>query len=308
MQLVSNTSYKINMKRLNKWTSALGMLLLIVALFAIPSIDVDAAPSAKALKKAVQNRVRIMPYDDYTSSGSNSSTDIIYVPYMSKENRIANIKVSNKALHAKQTYYYSQTGELGNQFDYKKTFPNYGCIALYSEREGKYTVSFDVLSKKGGKKVYSKKVTVFVKADEPIKYVKYAGKKLEYNTVASKMTGKLSVKMGKGYKLKSIRIGKYQITTNEDKTDESSYGTFKRRNLDGEAVYSKVKNNKNITLSDMTMDKYQSTYESIYDGYHSYYSNMRDGILAETIVEVTYIDKYTKTPTVAAYSIYYFAK
>lgn len=308
MQSVTNTSYKINMKRLNKWTSALAMLLLIVALFAIPSIDVDAAPSAATLKKAVQNRVRIMPYDDYTSSGSNSSTDIIYVPYMSKENRIGNIKVSNKALHAKQTYYYSQTSDLGSGFDYKKTFPNYGCIALYSEREGKYTVSFDVLSKKGGKKLYSKKVTVFVKADEPIKYVKYGGKKVEYDTVVSKKTGKLSVKMGKGYKLKSIRVGKFQITTDENKTEEYSFGTYKRRKLDGEAVYSKVKNNKNITLSETAMNKYQSISESNYDDYYSYYSYISDKILAETIVEITYIDKYTKTPTVVEYSIYCFSK
>ncbi len=308
MQSVINTSYKKNMKRLNKWTSALGMLLLIVALFAIPSINVDAAPSAATLKKAVQNRVRIMPYNDNKNSGTNSSTDVIYVPYMSKENRIVNIKVSNKALHARQTYYYSQTGDLGSEFDYIKTFPNYGCIALYSEKEGKFTVSFDVLSKKGGKKLYSKKVTVFVKADEPIKYVKYGGKKLEYNTVVSKKTGKLSVKMGKGYKLKSIRIGKYQITTDENKTEEYSFGTYKSKKLEGEAVYSNVKNNKNITLSETAMYKHQFTSESIFGDSYSYYNYMGDGILAETIVEVTYIDKYTKTPTVAVYSIYCFSK
>lgn len=265
----------------------------------------EAAVSAAALKKAVPSKVRIMPGSEYTSGGASSTTSI-FVPFASHTNCISNIKVSKKGLTAKITR------EERHSVNYSdETYPSYGVIGLYAEKEGTYKVSFDVLNEKGGKKLYSKTVTVYVKSDAPVASFKYAGKTNIWG-VQTKAKGKLSVKMAKGYKLKSIEVGKYVYQEAESKDTSSGSNIDIYKSQKTEMVYTKVKNNSTITLS--TVPNYSSTYQKQYYSYsddytYSYfYRYLRDYILAETSVKITYIDKYTKQETTTYYTLYRFAK
>lgn len=295
------------MKLIKKFTSVILTLALFSSLF-LTNFQVSEAAtsvSATALKKAVPSKVRIYPGNEYTS-GSSTSTTSIFVPFASRTNCISNIKVSKKGLTTKVTCE-ERRGKGYNS----ETYENYGIIGLYSEKEGTYKVSFDVLNKKGGKKLYSKTVTVYVKYDYPVASFKYAGK-TDVWSIQSKTKGKLSVKMTKGYKLKSIELGKYvyKKAENRDNSEGSNIDIYKKQET--EMVYTKVKNNSTIKLS--TVPDYSSVYSKYYtqysdgDIYSSFYRYLRDRIVANTSVKITYIDKYTKQECTIYYDLQCFAK
>lgn len=77
---------------------------------------------------------------EYTTESSLGDT-VIFVPFASQTNCISNIKVSKKGLKAKVT----QEEKCSDNYYSNKTYKNYGIIGLYSEKEGNYKVSFDVL-------------------------------------------------------------------------------------------------------------------------------------------------------------------
>lgn len=286
------------MKLTKKITSIVLSFALFLSLFVSMGQQTEAASSVSALKKAVPSKVRIWPNTQYTYGGVSSNTTI-FVPYASFDNCIANIKVSNKALKVRTTKEYKVEESMD-------TYPYYGIIGLYASKEGTYKVSFDVLKKKGGAKLYSKTVTVYAKSDEAISYVKYAGKK-NPSGVQRKAKGKLNVKLNKGYKLKSIRVGVYTRNKAKDEDYSNEYSTSWSKSQNSSLTYKTVKNNAMITLG--TKTNYDESYsytksESYYDIYHSF----SDTILAPTHVEITYIDKYSKQPCTATYTLYRFAK
>lgn len=286
------------MKLTKKITSIILTFVLFLSLFISMGQPTEASASAAALKKAVPSKVRIMPYNEY-NYGSSTTTTSIFVPFASYDNCIANIKVSNNALKAKQTS--------ENKYEESTdTYPYYGIIGLYSTKEGTYKVSFDVLKKKGGAKLYSKTVTVYVKSDNPFVSVKYAGKS-NLNSVQKKAKGKLSVKMSKGYKLKSIRVGVYTKNAPEKSDYSNEYYTYYSTSESSDLTYKTVKNNSVITLGTNT-NYYYSYSLSKSDSYYSLYRYLSDRILAPTLVEITYIDKYTKKPCVTTYYLYRYAK
>lgn len=293
------------MKLMKKLTSVILTLTLFTSLFLtnVQTSEAAVSTSVSDLKKAVPAKVRIMPAKEYTSGGY-SSNDTIYVPFASHKNCIANIKVSKNALKAKVTREYKHYS--GLNYD-----SHYGIIGLYCEKEGTYKVSFDVLKEKGGKKLYSKTVTVYVKSDDPIKSFKYAGSTNTWD-VQTKAKGKLSVKMAKGYKLKSIEVGKYVYKDKEIKNSTNEYGSEQSESQITEMVYTKVKNNSTITLG--TIPYYDSSYsKSNYqysdDSTYNYYSKyLWTRILAETSIKVTYTDKYTKKDVTVNYTLYRLAK
>lgn len=286
------------MKLTKKITGIVLSLALFLSLFAAMGQTTEAASSVSTLKKAIPSKIRIWPNNEY-SYGDSSSTTTIFVPYASYDNCIANIKVSNKALKAKTTREYKFESS-------SDTYPHYGIIGLYTSREGTYKVSFDVLKKKGGAKLYSKTVTVYVKSDNPISYMIYAGKK-NPDGIQRKAKGKLNIKLNKGYKLKSIRVGVY--TRNKEITSDYSdeYSTSFSKSQDSTLTYKTVKNNSMITLG--TNTNYNESYSyNKNESYYNIYRSLNDSILAPTLVEITYIDKYSKQPCTTVYSLYRFAK
>lgn len=287
------------MKSINKITSIVLSFALFLTLFLSVGQVSQAASSASALKKAVPSKVRIMPYNEYSIANSTSTT-AIFVPLASYDNCISNIKVSNSALKAKQTHEYkSETSD--------SVYPYYATIGLYAVKEGTYKVSFDVLTKKGGAKLYSKKVTVYVKSDSPFSSVKYAGKSCESYNIQTKSKGKLSIKMNKGYKLKSIEIGTYTRNTpvKSDNSRENYIST--KTNQTSTLTYKKVKNNSVITLG--TSSNYSYTYSlTKSEDYRYIYYYLNDRILAQTTVKITYVDKYSKQNCEAYYYLYRMAK
>ncbi|MBQ8246585.1 MAG: hypothetical protein IJZ42_05590, partial [Lachnospiraceae bacterium] len=114
-------------------------------------------------------------------------------------------------------------------------------------------------------KVYVDKTTG---SNYPIKYVKYAGKQTwEHYPYTTKKSGKLKVKLNKGYSLVSIEVGK--------------------QNKKGEWKYTKVKNNKKIKLA--TSQKYSYSYS----GSNYSYSYKYNRLFPCTEIRITVKNKKT---------------
>ena len=282
------------MKSLKKLCSVILTLALFVTLFSSSAFSSEAATKSVAqLKKAIPSKVRIYPNSEYTSNG-------VKVYINNDENYITNIKTSSKNLKAKVAYknYYSSSED------------NYASIGLYATKEGTYKLSFDVFNKKGGKKLFTKKVTVYAKADAPFKSIKYAGSSNLYD-IQKKASGKLSVKLNKGYKLKSIEVGTYSYIDQVDKNETSENSVAIEKKYSTELKYKKVKNNAKITLGTIPSSYYNYRYENEKNDYSSYlyvYKSLSSDLIANTNIRITYIDKYTKEEVTTSYTIRRFAK
>lgn len=248
------------MKRFKKISSMILALVLAtamtVALMAVPAIPVAAADTG-----SVPSKVRIYSgyYDNYA----------IQFSYKNPGDKIKHLKTSSKNLVARQTYHseYSES--------YSPTFAGRVQIGLYAKKEGKYTVTFDIYSKNGKVKRGSHKVTVYAKNDSPFRSITLDGKDADDPSHAAKKSAKLSVKMAKGYALKSIQV----ITGDKN----------------GKQVEKKVKNNQKITFGQYAfIDSYSS------DDYYSYWSK---GMNATTTIAITYKDKYSKQLDTRFYSV-----
>lgn len=263
-----------------KSTKKLSMLL--AALFLFTGLLVGSCITASAAAQ-VPKKVRIRPGSTYDSFEMTLSEpgDVI-----------KNIKTSSNDLKAKETAIHISVSSEG------ETTRNTRAISLYTAKEGKYTVSFDIMGT-NNKKKSSKKVTVYAYSDSPVKEVTLDG---EHSFgLVSKSSGRLQVVMNSGYKLKKIEIGKYVKKTEDD-----------GKSIDTEMKYKTIKNNAKITLSKVP---YEYGHESgslnpeeNEDSYYQskYYSkSWSTEIAAETHIRITYIDKYTKEEDTTSY---YFEK
>ena len=97
--------------------------------------------------------------------------------------------------------------------------------------------------------------------------------------LTSKKSGKLSVKMNKGYTLKKITVTTY--------------------NKAGKEVVKTMKNNSTLKLGE---------YAYIFDNSYSSGRNYSTSLAARTKITITYIDKYTKQECESIYSISRLAK
>lgn len=184
---------------------------------------------------------------------------------------VKNIKTGSKNLIAKNTYYYTS-----NSSD--KYAAPYASIRLYAKKKGKYVVSYDICDK-AGKKLSSGKTTVYVSDDQPIKSVKFDKKYLS-SAITFKKSGKLSISMNKGYKLKKITVTTY--------------------NKSGKEVVKTVRNNSTIKLGE-----YAQIYDNSYSDGSRYFST---SLAARTQIKITYTDKYTKQKCESSYTINRLAK
>ena len=154
----------------------------------------------------------------------------------------------------------------------------YASIGLYAKKKGKYVVSYDICDK-AGKKLSSGKTTVYVSDDQPIKSVKFDKKYLS-SAITFKKSGKLSISMNKGYKLKKITVTTY--------------------NKSGKEVVKTVRNNSTIKLGE-----YAQIYDNSYSDGSRYFST---SLAARTQIKITYTDKYTKQKCESSYTINRLAK
>lgn len=250
------------MRLFKKISSMVLALAMAITLMAVPNATVSAAD-----RGSIPSKIRIYPgnYDNYA----------IEFSYKNAGDQIKNLKTNNKNLIARQTAHREESEAYSSDPD------NYASIGLYAKKEGKYTVSFDIYSKNGKVKRSSHKVTVYAKSDSPVNYVKLDGKYTWDYSMMTQKSAKLSVKMAKGYTLKSIQIRTY------DKN--------------GKEVVKKVKNNQKITLGQYGYS-YSYSYQSSYNP-ESYYSYWSKNMNAQTLIEITYKDKYTKQLDTTTYSV-----
>ena len=150
-------------------------------------------------------------------------------------------------------------------------------LACYCKKTGTYTLSFDIYGK-NGKKRSSRQITVYVKKDEPFKKILLNGEQIYGNEYVTGKKGKLQVVMNSGYKLVKIRIGKHR-------SKEEDYGK------NTQVVYHWIRNGSTFTYS--TVREFYS-YQNGAPGEGSYYTNWRRAVFPETIIEITYKDKYSK--------------
>ncbi|MBA4686206.1 MAG: hypothetical protein H2184_03555 [Candidatus Galacturonibacter soehngenii] len=263
------------MKIIKKLFTAFLALTLVIGVLLVPSTQAKADSYG-----AVPKKVRIYAM----TSKQTLSFDLPGYDYT-----IANLKSSNSKLKVKQTFYRTEEGYTENS--------NFATISLYASKEGTYKVSFDILDAQG-KKVSSKKITVYARNDSPLKTLKLgkntitsttvndANMKTTDNYLLKGNSGKVKVTLAKGYKLKKIEYGIY------DKAKK-------------EIVYTTVKNNKKITYGKDSSE--YSSKDEYFDEDEGKYIRRKywtKSAVAGTFIRVSYLDKYTKQENTLSYSFY----
>lgn len=228
---------------------------------------------------------------NYAGEWNYGGANYITVYLDDNGDRVTNVKSSSSKLLAKKTKERVVT-ETSTDYDYElakeisttNTSYETACISFFAKKKGTYKVTFDVVDKAGTVKC-TKTIKVYadatVSSSSAIKYIKYAGKSTwEYYPYTTKKSGKLSVKLNKGYSLVSIEVGKI--------------------NKNGEMVYKKVKNNKKIKLA--TSSKYSYSYSYSGDSYSYNDSYNYNLLFPQTNIKVTVKNK--KTGETSVYSEY----
>ncbi len=304
-----------NFKKLLSLTLAFAMLLSV---FVISPINVNAGGAFEktytTYKKAIPSKLHM-----YNSSLSSTNFKVVFT---SPDYVISNLKTSSKNLKAKvtytsksstpdETYVTEKYNADKNRYEdvYVKDSYGYSVITLASKgSDYKAKVTFSVKNKATGKVVSKHTVNVYVNDDTAFKSVKlgknllYTSDENAYENIDPVVTGnkaKLTVSLNKGYKLKSIEYfsGEYKSVVDSD-GDTST-----------EQVYKKVKNKKNITInSKKDKDNGYYDYDNSYDledyNYHYHYKYSYSPLFSNTVIRVTYIDKYTKETCVRYFYAY----
>lgn len=169
--------------------------------------------------------------------------------------KITNLKSNSKNFVVKVTNYSST--ECG--------------ISYYAKKAGSYKITFTIKPKSG--KSIKKTVKVTAGKVDPIKKVTFGGKQIPIYTYwnsralyTTAKSGKLSVSMNKGFKIKKIRVG----TLKKYKKGKNTYT---------DVVFKTVKNNSKISLGNV----YKTGDETdIYDSFSSKYA----------LIEIQYTSPY----------------
>lgn len=207
--------------------------------------------------------------------------ELIFVTLYNPEDHIANIKSSSRNLLAKKTstsYLTTNTrhwdSDLQTYVTDSQTIKSDYTISILGKKKGSYTVTFDVIGADNTVKC-TKSVKVRVLSRNyytiPVKSITYAGKDISsYSSYIRKTSGKLKVKLRKGYSLVSIRT---------EKTDRN-----------GNIVTRKVRNGQRITLAK--------------SGKYTFYSGTANPLIVPTNIIVTVKNKKTKRVDEYIYTLY----
>lgn len=254
------------------------MNLRRVLLFSLLVLIISSAKSitAKAAVTATYDKVVEL---NMINSKSTGKAKRMYVDMDTPNVHIANVKTSSKYLKAKATMW-SENYCLNN---------NKESISMYGTKKGRYNMTFDIVDSSGNV-LSSESVLVIVcplkSSMSAFKSIKIGNtnvlkkclkNKYTAQDVMIKKTGKLNVKMKKGYTLKSMQI------TRCVKRSEPIDGYYMITSV--EAITEDVTNGSWVTLSDIG---YNNNFYFV-NGDYSYSYN--DSIYAYTFLTLTYIDK-----------------
>lgn len=241
------------MKNMKKIVAVILSFAMALAILVPSATEVQAAAKA-TVTKAVHLYV------------GEVKDDAIDINFAEKGDNIGNLKTSSKNISAKIVKINR------NNVPADCTAQ----IGLYANKEGVYTVSFDIMDS-DDEKVSSHSVKVYANTDIAIKSSTFAGERMNYK-VTDKEKGKLSVKMNKGYTLKKIVVETY---------DEN-----------GEQKSKTVKNNSTIDLGRYAY--FSESGEADEEGYY----RMDTSFMAVTRIWIYYTDKFTKSEASEIYYIY----
>lgn len=263
------------MKIIKKLFTAFLALTLVIGVLLVPSTQAKAYSYG-----AVPKKVRMYAM----TSNQTFSFDLPGYGYT-----IANLKSNNSKLKVKQILYSTEEGYTEND--------NYATISLYTGKEGTYKVSFDILDAQG-KKVSSKKITVYARNDSPLKTLK-----LGKNTITSTTVNVVNMKTSDNYLLKG-NSGKVKVTLAKGyKLKKIEYGIYDKAK--DQMVYTTVKNNKKITYGKISSEySSKNEYFDEDEGTYTRRNYWRKTATASTAIRVTYLDKYTKQENTLSYSFY----
>lgn len=278
------------MKLLKRIASILLALVLVLgAAQAAAPVTVNAASATSKGVKDYPNKVRIYP--------GGWDNDAIAITLTSSDFYLKSVKSSNKNLKAKITQKSSSysVGYDGTVNEDTAT----GVVGLYTKKEGQYTVTVTIGKKSNSKYKQTVSVKVYAYNDSPFKSVTVSKKNILEgydNYYFSQKTLTFKASMASGYKLKKIQVGSYKKIAREND------------NYSSELTWKTLKNGGSFKLSNVKdSSKYASSYsyESDYYSTRSIYRYIRSSLAAETIVKVTYTDKYTKQAADQWFYFYY---
>lgn len=246
------------MKKVSKMMSFLLVMVMLVTLLPTTAIAAN--------KDQIPTKVRFYNYSDERA---------ISIDLADATQSIDNIKTDNKNLYAVLTGLEMNQEQSPNEDESRNKNQYY--IGLRCKKNGTYTVSFDIVDKKG-KKVETKEVKVFA-YDYPVKSITFDGKELSGSTLKGK-SAKVKVTLSSGNKIEKLEYGYYKLEEQGDseRTDEE---------------YKVFKNGGKITFGTQPY-YYSSEYSNEYEDYSSQSKYMNMGMDAPTYIRITYLDKYTK--------------
>lgn len=277
------------MKILKRMTGALLALVLVLGMTQAAPLTVSAASAAEKGVKECPSKERI-----YSGGWDNSA---IQVTLTSSDYYLKSVKSSNKNLKAKITQKSSSYRVEYDGIVSENTAE--GAVGLYAKKQGKYKVTITIGKKSDANFKQTAAVTVYAYNDYPFKSVKVDNKDIiggGDNYYFSQKTLKFKATAASGYKIKKIEVGTY-------KKVESENG-----NYTSELTWKKLKNGGKFKLSS-TKDSYKggssNSYSGSYYSYRSIYKYIRSSLAAETVVKITYTDKYTKQTDEEWFYFYY---
>ncbi len=324
------------MKNMKRIISLLMAFVMIITIGSFSSLSVKASDTAA--KVSVYS---VIPKKVRTYVQSQKSQNIYFEH---SGDKITDLKTNSKNLFAKVTYKndHSYLSTYESELDGKDvTWECYGRarITFYARKAGTYKVTFKIKDSTGKKTYKSVSMTVYASDEGAVKSVKVgknllytsSDKKSEYskiNYLAIGKSGKISVKMNKGYKISAIEYYNGQSKTfansdeylawsdAEENDSEVSYSgnlfyvSCKYNKDNGKyvvPVFSKTKNGKKIkyNTSKNEINGFYTTIETYSDGYTKY---ERSPMYTPTIIKVKYIDSYTKQTGYQSFIMYSTAK
>lgn len=269
------------MRIAKKVMAVLCALAIVVTTLQAATIDAQAATKTHTYKLDSKSGAA---YPSAVRVGLDNRYDDFRVYLKSKGDYVASIKSNSKNMIAKVTYKYN----LKKDDNYTTTsyfegakFKSVNEITCFTRKKGTYTLTLTI--KNASKKtIATKKVKVIAGQSEPFKKFTFAGKDISLNYVPSKnltkkSKGKIYVKANSDFKIRKIEVGGFKA--------------------DGTIDFKTVRNNSNITLSNVKTFKQIDWQNENSGDWYSYYhesGSLNDFIFPMTTVRVTVYDQKLK--------------
>ena len=257
---------KQTMKRFLACTLAVAMLL---------TLPVTTKAQAE-VKDNLPKKVRV-----YTSDTPWSRS--VYLTLADADKSIENVKSNSSNLKAELTNCYKS---IQNGTVYSNSFS----IGMIPFRDGKYTVSYDIV--KNDKVVSTQKMEVYA-YPSPLKSVTLDGE--ESSSYGTKTKAKIKVSLASGNTIKKLEVGTYKVKTDKNSGQKTSGITYKT-----------FKNGASVKLGTSGYYYEYQWGDRVKDD--SYNGQLNSSLNSYTEIKITYKDKYTKQEETMSRGFYGLAK